>query len=271
MRRFAPVLLFLFASCSEPKVIREGPGWKETESAVEVTSDDPAVLANIVRNHPDLRLRSAAFAKIADPVVIADVARNEKDVPLRKRAVESLDDDALLEQISKNDADAGVKDAAAARRDVLRTVSASHAEYKGWASLKPGAWVRMKVEVRMKDSKWTIEIVRKLLACRPDRAVLEQRDLATGKGVQGIHREMLTNYDLSVGRSEEDNGDLEIGGKRSKCRWTRWHFSRGRDIVHLRRWFHDPIPGGIARIDLEVAPEGDPQRMLTAWVTGWGN
>src|SRR5207249_11028807 len=36
-----------------------------------------------------------------------------------------------------------------------------------------------------------------------------------------------------------------------------WHFSRGRDIVHLRRWFHDPIPGGIARIDLEVAPEGD--------------
>jgi hypothetical protein len=270
MRRFAPILVALVASCGEPKVIREGPGWKETEAAVEVTTDDPAILADLAKNHPDVRIRALAIAKVSDPAVIADLARNEKDAALRKKAVESLDDASLLEQISKNDSDPGVKEAAAVRRDVLRIVGASHPEYRGWSAAKPGSWVRMKIEVRIKDWKQTVEIERKLSACRADRAVLEQRDRATGKGVQGIYRDLLTNYDLAAGRSEEDTGDLEIGGQRVKCRWTRWHFSRGGDIVHLRRWFHDPIPGGVARIDLEIAPEGEPQRQITVWATGWG-
>jgi hypothetical protein len=271
MKHVAPILLVLFASCGEPKVIREGAGWRETESAVEVTTSDPKLLAEIARTHPDPRLRALALAKVSDPAVLADVARNEKEPSLRKKAVEGLDDEALLDQISKNDADPGVKEAAAVRRDVLRIVGAGHPEYRGWAAAKPGSWVRMRIEVRIQNWKQTTEIERKLSACRPDRAVMEQRDRATGKGVQGIFKEVLANYDLAVGSTDEGDGDLEIGGKRAKCRWTRWNFSRLREIVHVQRWFHEPIPGGIARITMEIAPEGDPQRVVQLWVTGWGN
>lgn len=270
MRRFAPAFLALFAACSQPKVVREGEGWRETESAVEITSDDPQVLAGIAKTHSDPRFRSAAIAKISDPAVLADVVRSEKDPALRKGAVERVDDETVLDQLAANDQDAGVKEAASSRRDVLRTVGSRHPEYKGWAGRAPGSWVRMKVEVKVQTWKSNVEIVRKLQACRPERAVLEQKDLATGKGVQGIFKEMLSGYDLSVGRSEENDGELEIGGQKVKCKWTRWSFSRGRDIVHIRRWHHEPIPGGVARIDLEVAPEGQPQRQMVAWVTGWG-
>lgn len=271
MRRFAPAFLALLcASCSQPKVVREGEGWRETESAVEITSDDPKLLAAIAKTHPDARFRAAALAKIADPAVLGEIVRSEADPALRKGLVDRVDDETLLGEIAQKDADPGVKEAAAARRDVLRTVGARHVEYKNWAARAPGTWVKIKAEVRIREWRSNVEVVRKLTACRPDRAVMEQKDVATGRGTSGFFKDMLNGYDLCVGRTEEDNGELEIGGKKVTCRWTRWHFSRGRDIVRLRRWFHEPIPGGVARIDLEVAPEGDAQRVMTAWVTGWG-
>lgn len=266
-----PFLSLLAAlGCAQPKVIREGEGWKETESAVQVTSDDPRVLAELARTHPDARVRAEAIARVSDSAVLAEIARTEKEPVLRKGAVERIDDEALLGEIAKGDADPAVQAAAAARRDLLRTVGSRHVEYKSWAACKPGAWVKMRLDLQLQDQRSNSVVVRKLVACRPDRAVLEQRDPATGRGVQGIYRDLLSGYDLSVGQTEEDSGVIEVAGKPMKCRWTRWSFARGRDIVRLRRWFHDSIPGGVARIDLEVAPLGDAQRVLTAWVTGWG-
>ncbi len=270
MGRSKLVLALLLAGCAEPKVVREGEGWRETEAAVQVTSDDPQVLATLARTHPDARVRAQAVAKITDPAVLADLAKNEKDPALRRSAVERVDDEALLGEVAKGDADPAVRAAAAARRDLLRTVGARHVEYKSWAGRKPGAWVKMKLDLRVGERKSGTEISRTLVSCRPDRAVFEQRDARTGRGVQGVARELLNGYDLCVGRTEEDAGELEVGGRRLKCRWTRWSFTRGRDIVRLRRWFHDSVPGGVARIDLEVAPLGDAQRVLTAQVTGWG-
>ncbi len=264
------LLAVLLAGCSAPAVLREGEGWRETESSVEVSSDDPAVLAGIARTHPDARVRAAAIGKISDAAVLADLARSEKEPALRKAAVDRLDDEALLDRVAREDADPAVQAAARARRDVLRTVAAGHVEYASWASRKPGAWVQMKLDLQVGDRRSSARVARKLVSCRPDRAVFEQSDPATGRGPEGLFRDLLQGYDLCVGRTEEDAGDLEIAGKRERCRWKRWMFTRGRDIVRVRRWFHDSVPGGVARIDLEVAPLGDAPRTLTGTAVAWG-
>jgi hypothetical protein len=268
--RILPLALLLLAACAQPKVVREGEGWRETESAVELTTEDPAILARIVMGHGDAKLRLAAVAKISDAPVLAEVARKDQDPALRKAAVERVDDEGLLADLAKSDADPAVQAAAAARRDVLRSISSRHPEYAAWASAKPGAWVKLRLELQMGDQKWRGEVVRKLVSCRPERAVFEQRDAATGRGPQGAVRELLAGYDVGYGQTEEDAGPLDVGGQRLRCRWTRWSFTKGRDIVRLRRWFHDSVPGGVARIDLEVAPLGDAQRVLTAQAIAWG-
>jgi hypothetical protein len=268
---------FALAGCTQPRVVNEGAGWKETEgkdvgkTAVEITSDDPKTLAELAKNHPDARVRAEALAKITDPDVLADVARREKDPAIRKRAVEGVEDPVLLEAIAKSDSDAAVQEAAAARRDLLRTVGPRHPEYASWSAFKPGAWVKIRMEIRIKDWRTTVDVTRKLVVCRPERVVLEQKDLSTGKGISGFFKDMLSGFDHAVGRTQESDGELEIGGKKVKCKWTKWTYQRGHDIVNIRRWFHDPIPGGVARIDLEVSPEGEPLKTLVCWVIGWGN
>ena len=44
---------------------------------------------------------------------------------------------------------------------------------------------------------------------------------------------------------------------------------RGGDIAQVRRWLHSDVPGGVARIDMEVSPEGQPQSQLTAVAQSW--
>jgi hypothetical protein len=271
MGRSIVVLLIVAAGCAGPKVIRQGEGWKETETSVEVTSEDPRLLAELATTHADARIRAAAIAKVSDATVLTGIVRTEKDPALRKGAVDRVDDEAVLAEIARSDPDPAVQQAAAARRDLLRTVGSGHVEYASWAAAKPGTWVRLRLDLQVGDRRSTADVSRKLVACRPDRAVFEQRDVATGRGVQGITRDLLSGYDLAVGQTESDTGELEVGGKKVKCRWTRWSFTKGGDIVRIRRWFHEAVPGGIARVDLEVAPLGDAQRVLTARVTSWGN
>ena len=40
--------------------------------------------------------------------------------------------------------------------------------------------------------------------------------------------------------------------------------------AQVRRWLRDEVPGGVARLDLEVSPEGQPLTHLTALATAWG-
>src|SRR5437763_1328875 len=119
-------------------------------------------------------------------------------------------------------------------------------------------------EVEAKDSGTVIEMM------TDDPAVLA--DLAKSAPdarvrAEGSVRELLGRFDVAFGRKVEDDGDLTFQGRRTRCRWVRYNFQRGGDVAQVRRWLRDEVPGGVARIDLEVSPEGQPLTHLTALAT----
>jgi hypothetical protein len=256
-------------------VVREGNGWKEVEGSEPgktvyvITTDDPKALAEIARSHPDPKIRAEALGKVSDPSVLAEVARSDQDTQVRRTAVGRLNDEAVLKEIAQSDKDSSVKEAAAARAEILRTIGASHPEYANWASCQPGSWVRMRVDLKVEDSKSSVEVQRTLLECRLDKVILEQKVVSTGRGLKGYCKELFGRFDIEYGQKSEDVENLQFAGKTVKCRWVECHFQSGRDIAHVRRWRLMDIPGGLARIDIEVSPEGAPLQYMTAVVTGW--
>ncbi|MBV8881039.1 MAG: HEAT repeat domain-containing protein [Planctomycetaceae bacterium] len=274
IRALAGVVLVLILGCTTAKVVREGSGWREIETKdgkteIQITSSDPKVLAEIARTHADPKIRGQAQAQIGDPAALAEIVPGEKDAALRRRMVERLTDEALLRRLAGSDSDDGIRQAASARADMLKTVDPKHPEFAGWNGCKPGTWVRWKVEVKTLGEKSQVEIVRTLLECCPERVVLEQKVAATGKPLQGVPRDFLTRFDVAYGRKVEDEGTMQLQGRSTTCKWVRHNFQRGGDIAQVRRWMASDVPGGVARIDMEVSPEGQPLSSLMAVATSW--
>ena len=276
MVRIAPVAFLVLAlGCAQAKVVREGKGWREVEAkdsgtVIEMMTDDPAVLADLAKSAPDARVRTEALLRVKDSAVLAEMVRKEQDASVRRTVVVRLVDEPVLRDLAQNDPDDVVKQFASARVEVLRTVDARHPEYANWAACKPGTWVRLKVDLRLNDARYSTEIVRTLLECSPGRAVLEQKVVATGKGAQGSVRDLLSRYDVAFGRKVEDDGEFTFQGRSTRGHWIRYNFQRGADVAQVRRWLREAVPGGVARIDLEVSPEGQPLTHLTALATAWG-
>lgn len=273
-RAILSLALVLAVGCTSAKVVREGNGWKETESKdgktdIQITSSDPKVLAEIARSHADSRIRGQAQSQISDPAALAEIVKVEKDAPLRRKMVDRLTDETLLKSLAQGDPDDGIKQAAASRADMLKTVDPKHPEFSGWSCCRPGTWVKWKVEVKTNGEKSSVEIVRTLLECCPERVVLEQKIAANGKALQGVPRDFLTRFDVAYGRKVEDEGMMQLQGKSLKCKWVRHNFQRGGDIAQVRRWMNTDVPGGVARIDMEVSPEGQPLSSLVAVATSW--
>ncbi len=268
-------LALMFAAGCTAKVVREGDGWRETESKepgktnIEITSSDPRVLVEIAKTHPDARIRGEAQTRVTDPAALPEIIKVEKDASLRRRMVERVTDEALLRSLAQNDPDDGIRQSAASRADMIKTVDPKHPEFGGWSACKPGTWVRWKVEIKTNGEKSSVEIVRTLLECCPDRVVLEQKVAATGQALQGLPKDFLTRFDVAYGRRVEDQGTMQLQGKTLKCTWVRHNFQRGGDIAAVRRWLNSDVPGGVARIDMDVSPEGQPLSTLMAVATSW--
>ena len=266
-------LLLVSAGCASAKVVREGKGWREVEAkdstVIEMMTDDPDVLADLAKTAPDSRVRTEAALRVKDSAVLAEVIRKEQDPAIRRTLVGRLTDVSMLKELAKSDPDPAVRDAAAARAQMLRTVDARHPEFAGWAAGKPGSWVILRIDLNVDGQKYSFDLVRTLLECGPDRAVIEQKVASTGKGPTGVVGDMLSRFDVAYGRKVEDDGDFQFQGRVVKAKWVRYNFQRGDDIAQIRRWLRDEVPGGVARIDMEVSPEGQPLCALTAVAVAW--
>ena len=266
-------LLLFAAGCASAKVVREGKGWREVEAkdstVIEMMTDDPDVLADLAKTAPDSRVRTEAALRVKDSAVLAEVITKEQDPAVRRTLVARLTDPAVLKDIAKNDPDPTVKETAAARAQMLRTIDTRHPEFFGWSGCKPGAWVVLRIDLNMDGQKYSFDLVRTLLECSADRAVLEQKVASTGKGPTGVVADLLSRFDVAYGRKVEDDGDFQFQGRMVKAKWVRYNFQRGDDIAQIRRWLRDEVPGGVARIDLEVSPIGQPLASLRATATSW--
>jgi len=267
-------LLLVAAGCASAKVVREGKGWREVEAkdstVIEMMTDDPDVLADLAKTAPDSRVRTEAALRVKDSAVLAEVIRKEQDPAIRRTLVGRLTDPGVLKDLAKNDPDPTVKESAATRAQMLRTIDSRHPEFAGWAGCKPGSWVVLRIDLNMDGQKYSMDILRTLLECGADRAVLEQKVAGTGKGPGGAVGDMLSRFDVAYGRKIEDDGDFQFQGRMVKAKWVRYNFQRGDDVAQIRRWLRDEVPGGVARIDLEVSPIGQPLTALRATATSWG-
>ncbi|HXX92857.1 MAG TPA: HEAT repeat domain-containing protein [Planctomycetota bacterium] len=272
----ALALLLLPQACSSPQVVKEGPGWREVQASgqttqVEVTTEDPQALATIARTNPDPRLRESAAARLEDPAVLSEVARGDAEPRVRVAAVSRLTDRAVLSFVAQNDADESVRSAAAERRDVVRFVRPGHPEHAGWTGRAPGTWVRLKVELKVGERIATVEVLRTIVRSGVSGVLLEQREAMTRRALQGTVKEMLERTDFPAGNSQEGQDSAEIGGRRVGCRTVLWSGQYGRVIARIKFWLSEEVPGGIARVDVEESPEGEPIRYLRARVIGWGS
>jgi hypothetical protein len=266
-------LLLVSAGCANAKIVREGKGWREVEAkdstVIEMMTDDPDVLADLAKTAPDSRVRTEAALRVKDSVVLAEVVRKEQDPAIRRTLIARLTDPSVLKDIAKNDPDPAVRETAAARAQMLRTIDARHPEFAGWAGCKPGAWVILRIDLNLDGQKYAMDLVRTLLECGPDRAVLEQKVAGTGKGPTGVVADLLARFDVAYGRKVEDDGDFQFQGRMVKAKWVRYNFQRGDDVAQIRRWLRDEVPGGVARIDMDVTPEGQPITSIMAVATSW--
>lgn len=276
MVRFPVAALLLLAACAQAQVVNQGEGWREvqasgsTTTSVELTTDDPAKLAGIARSHPDPRLRAAAVAKIGDPVVLAEVARKDADPAIRKAAIERVSDKAALAVIAQNDTDEGVRAAAAERRDLVRFVRPGHPEHAGWASRAPGSWIRLRAELKVGEQSATTDVLRTVTGVAPSGVSMEQRDASSRRALSGTVKDMLDRADFPSGAKQEGEDQAEIGGRKVACHTVLWSGQYGRVIARVKYWISDQVPGGIARVDIEESPEGEPLRYLRVRVQQWG-
>lgn len=273
--RCLALLVVPLAACAAPQVVRDGPGWREVrvsekETRFELTSPDPQAAAEIVRSHPDPALRAAALDRVSDPDVVARAARADADPGVRRRAVGRTVDRAVLAEVAGKDADPAIRALAAERRDLIRWVPARSPQHAGWASRAVGSWVRYRVELSQGTERRSITIQRTLAAVGPAGAVLEQRDVATGKALQGRVAELLDRAAAPVGRRTESLESVELKGRRTECPTALVSGQFGSVIARVKTWRADEVPGGLARIDVEESPEGFPLRSIHAVAADWG-
>lgn len=267
--------LFGAACAAAPQVVREGEGWRELQEGsgtrIEITTGDQALLAKLATTHEDGRVRAEAAARVTDQVALGRIARSEKDPAVRKMIVERLIDPDVLLEVARSDGDSGVRAIAAARAKNLIKIGPQHADYKSWQAARPGAWVVLSADVKESAAKVPFQITRKCLGAVGDKIVLEQRVTPEGDRLADRVRSMLSHLNPGSGRPRQDEGQdsVEIGGRRLQCRWVRLTQQRDDTIVRIRCWFQDEIPGGVARMDIEEAPEGAPLRTMIALASSW--
>jgi hypothetical protein len=276
MLRFSALALLILSACSQPQIVREGPGWREVQTsgnatAVEVTTDDPRQLAEIARTHADPRFRESAVRRVEDPALLSSIARGDAEARVRAAAVARVTDRAVLSFVAQNDKDESVRAVAAERRDLVRFIAPGHPEFAGWTGRAPGAWVRLRAQLKVGERTATVDVLRTVVRTGPSGILLEQRDANTRLALQGTVKEMLERADVPAGLRQDGEDGADANGRRMPCRTVLWTGQYGRVIARVKYWLSEEVPGGAVRIDVEESPEGEPLRYLRVNVLGWGS
>jgi hypothetical protein len=109
-------------------------------------------------------------------------------------------------------------------------------------------------------------------ASMPPTEVIQEIEIpATTPSLEpGLRSELESN---AAGPSFEDPTEvggeetLQVAGQDIPCRWELKSFRTGPNRVHLKTWYSDRIPGGVARFEGHV--EGMPEQDSTTTVVSF--
>ena len=130
-------------------------------------------------------------------------------------------------------------------------------EFKYWTTCKPGSSVTHKVGTQGLEQNNTLKTVGK------DEIVV---DMAIGGG-NAIERKIAAKIppEQAPKIQKEGEEEIEVGGKKLKCKWIEYDQKMGSAMAHAKAWIHEEIPGGVARIEFTMANGGKSTMVASAW------
>lgn len=146
--------------------------------------------------------------------------------------------------------------------------------YQRWSKFKPRSRVTLHSDNLTNGIKSEAEIIYTLKSIDAQEAVVTMTGSTTVQGKKTDMKPSDARYPAKVKlaepakdapKPEEGVGEIEVAGKKLKCRWTR----TVRDVNGLKTttttWTHESVPGGTAKI--ESVTEGRMKMTSTQVVT----
>jgi len=145
-------------------------------------------------------------------------------------------------------------------------------QYDAWKGLKPGTWVKHKVETIEDGEKTPSEETETLVSAAADKIVVERKVVALLGGnpfttTEKEEHAAASDSILKVEKGGEE--EIEAGGKKLACRIlfvTRKGVDSTGEIRH-KLWMNAEVPGGVARSESVSVRQN--RLVATAIVTGW--
>lgn len=148
----------------------------------------------------------------------------------------------------------------------------SNPEYEGWARFKPGSSVTMRIQTDPAPAKNSYIVIKSTF----DKISEDLVELKTqgdtyfeGKKIMSLPSpdEKRAKLDAKTFPEALKQGDetLDLAGKKVKCHWKEtdeeWEFKK----CHLKTWWTEEIPGGIAKRTITPPAGGVTTHLVTAW------
>ncbi len=123
--------------------------------------------------------------------------------------------------------------------------------YEYWANCKVGSWVTYKMTGGADAQKFDITVTEKLLELTPEKAVVETAMKMTSAGksfdVPAQKQDVKAKDDKGAMVLGEKDEDVEVAGKKVKCRVLEYEAETGKDKIVGKAWMTKEIPGGAAK------------------------
>ena len=141
---------------------------------------------------------------------------------------------------------------------------AENPDYKAWASLKPGSWVKLRIRSGTSDKEVTVRLVQatpeQVVVERTTRTRLGARTVAEAPFLEAIPaRKARTGAILREGEEE-----IEAAGRRLRAKVLELEQREGERVLRVKVWASPEVPGGAVKMDVRPAGADRPELVLEA-------
>jgi hypothetical protein len=142
-----------------------------------------------------------------------------------------------------------------ATASMLLAQDVENPQYKYWSSCKVGSWSKMRMDMDQGGQKIESEMTYKLLEIKDEVVVVE----VTGKSKFGGQEYPIPAQKQEIKAKEsadkvkiqkEGDEEIEVAGKKLKCRWFEFLSKSGEKESKGKVWMAKEIPGGMARMEM---------------------
>jgi hypothetical protein len=142
-------------------------------------------------------------------------------------------------------------------------------EYKRWSECKAGSWVTFNATVTdAEGKKREFELTNKLVEITPEKIVIETTETEGGKAKTPSKKDHAAKVEKkaeSPGERKDGEEEIEVAGKKLKCKWESYKSEGKGDVVEVKDWFNDEVPGKMVRHEIKKSgPKGFTHLLVAA-------